>query len=73
VSRDTGDPFIKLDQFLKWQGLVETGGQAKQAIQDGRVRVNGRVETRRGRKLVDGDRVTIDGKTLAVLLSDRRF
>lgn len=55
-------PFIKLDQFLKWQGLVETGGQAKLVIQDGLVRVNGEVETRRGRKLRQGDRVELEGE-----------
>ena len=58
--------FIKLDQFLKWQGIVETGGQAKQLVQDGRVRVNGQVETRRGRKLVSGDTVTMGGAAYAV-------
>ena len=58
--------FIKLDQFLKWQALVETGGQAKLLIQQGRVRVNGRVETRRGRKLVTGDKVTINGRSFVV-------
>ena len=65
----TGE-FIKLDQFLKWQGLVETGGQAKQLIQSGAVRVNGQVETRRGRKLVTGDSVTVGGKTLTVMLDE---
>ena len=63
--------YIKLDQFLKWQALVDTGGQAKQVILDGKVRVNGEIETRRGRKLINGDRVTIKGKTLTVnLISD---
>ena len=61
--------FIKLDQFLKWQGLVETGGQAKQLIQSGAVRVNGQVETRRGRKLVDVDTVTVGRKTYTVKLT----
>ena len=60
--------FLKLDQFLKWQGLVETGGQAKVMIRNGEVRVNGQVETRRGRKLVNGDKVAIGGKTLTVNL-----
>jgi ribosome-associated protein len=60
--------YIKLDQFLKWQGLIETGGQAKQLILDGAVRVNGEVERRRGRKLVTGDKVAIGGKTLTVNL-----
>ena len=62
------DKFIKLDQFLKWQGLVDTGGRAKRMILDGEVRVNGQVETRRGRKLANGDRVTIGDKTLIVKL-----
>ena len=61
--------FIKLDQFLKWQGLVETGGQAKQVVQSGAVRVNGQVETRRGHKLVDGDTVTVGGRTYTVKLT----
>jgi len=63
--------FIKLDQFLKWQGLAGTGGQAKQLIQSGQVQVNGQVETRRGRKLRSGDTVTIGGRTLTVQLSSR--
>lgn len=57
---------IKLDQFLKWQGLVDSGGQAKQLIREGQVRVNGTVEIRRGRKLANGDRVTVGNKTLVV-------
>jgi len=62
------DNYIKLDSFLKWQNLVETGGQAKLVIQDGLVRVNGKVETRRGRKLVNGDKVTYGGRTVVVKL-----
>ena len=60
------DDYIKLDSFMKWQNLVETGGQAKLLIQSGEVRVNGKIETRRGRKLVNGDKVTFKGKTLTV-------
>ncbi|MFM7268926.1 MAG: RNA-binding S4 domain-containing protein [Cyanobium sp.] len=52
---------IKLDQYLKWHGLAATGGEAKLRIQRGDVRVNGRVETRRGRQLALGDAVEIDG------------
>jgi ribosome-associated protein len=59
---------IKLDQFLKREGLVETGGQAKLLIQAGEVRVNRQVETRRGRKLVAGDSVNLMGQTLQVEL-----
>ena len=62
--------YIKLDQFLKWQGIAQTGGEAKIIIQQGGVEVNGEEEKRRGRKLVTGDRVTIDGKTYQVQLQD---
>lgn len=62
----TTDDIIKLDQFLKLKGLVDTGGQAKLLIQAGEVKVNGKVETRRGRKLVEGDRVSTMGETLKV-------
>ena len=49
------DNFIKLDQFLKRQGLAQSGGEAKFFITSGDVTVNGEVETRRGRKLRNGD------------------
>ena len=57
---------IRLDQFLKLQGVTLTGGQAKQMIQSGDVMVNGEVETRRGRKLRPGDTVTVEGETFPV-------
>lgn len=57
---------IKLDQFLKLIGIASTGGQAKLMIVDGDVKVNGIVETRRGRKLVSSDQVTVEGKIFAV-------
>jgi len=57
---------IKLDQFLKFQDLAQTGGEAKIMIWDGLVLVNDEVETRRGRKLVHGDRVTVEGITYLV-------
>ena len=62
------EPFIKLDQFLKWQGIVQTGGEAKIRIKDGEVIVNGKIETRRGKKLRTGDRVTIANQTYSVNL-----
>ena len=57
---------IELSQFMKFGGLAESGGAAKQAIAEGRVLLNGAIEMRKGRKLVDGDRVTLDGKTIVV-------
>ncbi len=46
---------IKLDQMLKYQGIVSTGGEAKFIIKEGKVKVNGDIEYSRGRKLVHGD------------------
>lgn len=57
---------IKLDQFLKLKGIASTGGQAKLMIQSGEVLVNGSVETRRGRQLVAGDRITVATRTFKV-------
>lgn len=55
------DEYIKLGQALKAAGLVESGVEAKEVIQDGLVKVNGEVDTRRGKKLYDGDVVSFDG------------
>lgn len=60
------DEYIKLDQFLKLAQIAMTGGEAKAMIQDGMVKVNGEVETRRGRKLRAGDRVEVEGEELVV-------
>ena len=58
--------FIKLDAFLKFAALVGTGGEAKLAIADGLVQVNGEVCTMRGKKLRAGDTVTFADHTLRV-------
>ena len=50
--------FIQLQAFLKFMGIAETGGQAKEFIQDGIIRVNGEICTARGKKLRDGDTVS---------------
>ena len=60
------DEFIKLGQALKAVGLVESGVEAKEVIQDGLVSVNGETDTRRGRKLYDGDVVEFEGKTIKI-------
>ena len=60
------EEFIKLGQALKAAGFVENGVEAKYAIQDGLVKVNGEVDTRRGRKLYEGDEVLFQGKTLKI-------
>lgn len=52
--------YITLGQFLKYSGILTEGSQAKLVIQDGLVLVNGQVETRRGKKLYNGDKVIFD-------------
>ena len=58
--------YIKLDSLLKFEGLVETGGDAKLRIQNGEVKVNGETCTMRGKKLRPGDRMEIDGNTVII-------
>ena len=58
--------FIRLDAFLKLANAVESGGQAKLAIQEGRVRVNGEVCPLRGKKLHPGDVVRYAGETYSI-------
>lgn len=58
--------FIKLDAFLKFAGAVESGGEAKADIQQGRVLVNGETCTMRGKKLRPGDKVAYGGKEYSV-------
>ena len=60
------DEYIKLGQALKAAGYVESGVEAKDVIQDGLVTVNGEVDTRRGRKLYDGDIVNFDGDEIKI-------
>jgi len=60
------DEFIKLGQLLKAVNLVSSGVEAKILIGDGKVKVNGEVDTRRGRKVVAGDIVEAEGKTIRV-------
>lgn len=59
--------FIKLQDLLKFAGAVETGGDAKLIIQEGRVAVNGEACSMRGKKLRPGDRAVIDSETELVV------
>ena len=61
------EDYIKLGQALKAAGLVESGVDAKYAIEDGLVEVNGQAATQRGKKLVDGDVVTYQGETIQII------
>ena len=60
------DEYIKLGQALKAANLVEDGVEAKYAIQDGEVKVNQETETRRGRKLYDGDVISYNGEEIRI-------
>jgi ribosome-associated protein len=59
--------FKKLDQFLKLVDVASTGGHAKFLIQEGLVKVNGEVETRRGKKLRSNDVVEVEGNKIKIL------
>lgn len=58
--------FIKLDALLKYAGLCETGGEAKELVQGGAVKLNGEVCTMRGKKLRPGDTVQFQGQEILV-------
>ena len=58
--------FIKLDQFLKYAEIVMSGGEAKELIAEGKVKVNGEEETRRGKKLRSGDEVEFAGESYRI-------
>ena len=61
------DEFIKLGQLLKLAGFCDSGVDAKFLIQDGLVKVNGEVETQRGKKLYNGDIVEFENKQIKVV------
>ena len=60
------DEFIKLGQAMKFAGLIDSGLEAKIVIQNGEVKVNGEVDTRRGKKLVPGDIFEYEGNRVKV-------
>ena len=58
--------FIKLDQFMKFASMVQSGGEAKMLIAQGLVLVNDEICTQRGKKIRSGDVVTFDGESISV-------
>ncbi len=60
------EDFIKLGQALKASGMAQSGVDAKYAVLDGLVKVNGKTETQRGKKLVSGDVVEFEGETILI-------
>lgn len=61
------DDFIKLGQALKLAGMVDSGVEAKFVIQDGKVMVNGEVETRRGKKIYANDTISYNGEEIVII------
>lgn len=57
---------IKLDQFLKWAGIIQTGGEAKELILSAVVKVNGEKEKKRGRQLKDKDIIEINNRKFMI-------
>jgi len=58
--------FVELYKILKFEGLTESGGMAKQVIADGQVSVNGEIETRKRKKIIAGDEINFSGQSIAV-------
>lgn len=59
--------YIKLDQFLKYEGLINTGGEAKNVIMEGKVLVNGVLEKARGKKLRPEDVIEFEGRKYKIV------
>ncbi|SHE87992.1 RNA-binding S4 domain-containing protein [Clostridium fallax] len=59
--------FIKLDQFLKWSGIVSLGSEAKILVAEGLVKVNGEICTQRGKKLFVGDKVQFEEQEYSII------
>ena len=66
ISVNITTEYIKLDSLLKFAGIAETGGHAKEIVQEGDCLVNGETCTQRGKKLHPGDRVSFAGNELEV-------
>jgi len=58
--------FVELYKILKFEGLTDSGGMAKQMIADGQVSVNGEVETRKRKKIIAGDKIKFSGQSIEV-------
>lgn len=62
---------VELYKILKFEGMVATGGEAKLVISDGLVQVNGKIETRKRKKIVAGDTIEFEKDTIRIQLSER--
>jgi len=59
---------VELYKILKFEGMVSSGGEAKSVIDDGRVVVNGEIETRKRKKIVSGDIIEFNNETIQIRL-----
>jgi ribosome-associated protein len=59
--------FVELYKILKFEGLADSGGMAKQVIADGQVSVNGEVETKKRKKIAAGDKIEYSGQSIEVV------
>jgi len=66
ISTKITTEFIKLDSLLKFSGVTETGGEAKELVQNGMVKVNGEICTQRGKKIRSGDIIEAGGCEITV-------
>lgn len=62
---------VELFKILKFEGLVESGGLAKTVISEGQVKVNGQIETRKRKKIVDGDKIEFLNETYVIELAGK--
>jgi ribosome-associated protein len=67
IISELKEEFVELYKILKFEGLADSGGMAKQLIADGQVIVNGEVETRKRKKIIPGDRIEFSGQSIEVL------
>jgi len=67
IIAELKEEFVELHKILKFEGLADSGGMAKQIIADGQVIVNGEVETRKRKKIIPGDRIEFSGQSIDVL------
>lgn len=66
IIAELKEEFVELYKILKFEGLVDSGGMAKQIIADGQVIVNGEVETRKRKKIIAGDKIKYFGQSIDV-------
>ena len=66
IIAELKEEFVELYKILKFEGLVGSGGRAKQIIADGEVSVNGEVETRKRKKIIAGDKIEYSGQSIDV-------